>query len=121
MLESFGASRNTRPSYTTSAQGISVKEKYRTTSSRALVCKYSRPVTPQVANSYYNLQQPHYVVYASGTVNGNTPQKHTLETRKATGDPVIFIEPATVSAPWNFENGPRYSRMDQVKFVKDSL
>ena len=101
MLESFTASGNTRPSYTTLAQGISVKEKYRTTWSRALVCKYSRPVTPQIANSYYNLQQPHYVVYASGTVNGNTPQKHAFETRKATADPVTFIEPVTVSAPWS--------------------
>ena len=120
-MESFKASRNTRPSYTTLAQGISVKEKYRATSSRALVCKYSRPVVPQVANSYYNLQQPHYVVYASGIVNGNTPQKHAFETRKATADSVIFIELAAVSAPWNFENRPRYSRMDQVKFVEDSL
>ena len=120
-MESFTASGNARPSYTTLAQGISVKGKYRTTSSRALVCKYSRPVVPQVANSYYNLQQPHYVVYASGTVNGNTPQKHAFEARKATADSVIFIELATVSAPWNFENRPRYSRMDQVKFVEDSL
>ena len=96
-MESFTASRNTRPSYTTLDQGISLKEKYRTTSGRALVCKYSRRVIPQVANSYYNLQQPHYAVYASGTVNGNTPQKHARETRNATVGPVTFIEPAMVS------------------------
>ena len=108
-MESFTASGNTRPLYTTLAQGISVKEKYRTTLSRALVCKYSRPVTPQVANSYYDLQQPHYVVYASGTVNGNTPQKHARETRKATVNPVTFIEAATVSAPWSSKNRVKYS------------
>ena len=98
VMQSFSASANTRPNFVDLTNDVTVMEKYRTNSS-AVVCKYRRPVIPQVANSYYNLQSPHYAVYASGNVTNGVPQYHYGHSGY-TPTQVTFIEPVVVSTSW---------------------
>ena len=95
VMQSFSASANTRPNFVDLANGITVVEKYRT-NSNAVVCKYTRPVAPQVVNSYYNLQSPHHAVYASGNVTNGVPQYHH-DHSGYTPARVTFIQLAVVS------------------------
>ena len=98
VMQSFSASANTRPNFVDLANGITVMEKYRT-NSNAVVCKYTRPVAPQVVNSYYNLQSPHHAVYASGNVTNGVPQYHH-DHSGYTPARVTFIQLAVVSTSW---------------------
>ena len=95
VMQSFSANANTKPNFVDLANGINVMEKYRTNSS-AVVCKYRRPVAPQVANSYYNLQTPHHAVYASGNVTNGVIQYHYSHSGYTSAQ-VTFIQPAVVS------------------------
>ena len=98
LMQSFSASANTKPNFVNLANGITVMEKYRTNSS-AVICKYRRPVAPQVANSYYNLQSPHHAVYASGNVTNGVPQFHNNHSGYTPAQ-VTFIQPAVVRTSW---------------------
>ena len=98
VMQSFSAGANTKPNFTGLANDILVMEKYQTNSS-AVVCKYRRPVAPQVANSYYNLQTPHHAVYASGNVTNGIPQYHNNHSGYTPAQ-VTFIQRAVVSTSW---------------------
>lgn len=94
-LTSFNATRNGAPNFQPMAKGITLKEAY-IPPSGGVVCKYTRVLQPPMESQYlfYNLQQPHHVVYAFGQQLGpsNYPGYHTFGKYNVTSTPVSFVQ-----------------------------
>ena len=75
--------------------GITLKEAY-TSSSGAVVCKYTRTVAVPAESMYYfyDITQPHYTMYAFGRslAANNFPATHEPKPERGhSKDPVVFI------------------------------
>ena len=95
LLKSLNASGNVQPKFVNAVSGITLKEAY-TSSSGAVVCKYTRTVAVPAESMYYfyDITQPHYTMYAFGRslAANNFPATHEPKPERGhSKDPVVFI------------------------------